>query len=221
MPKKEFKIWSDIDWFLFFLILITFAVSFYFWPKLPQKVPTHWNAIGQVDGWGPKEINLFLFPAINLVVLFLMVFIPRIDPLRKNYKDFSKEYTGLRALLVVFFTFLYSVAIYASFNVSSSIFGIVFPIGFGLFFIYIGTILPNFKKNWFAGIRTPWTLSSEKSWEKTHKLAGKLFIGAGSIAILGGVFFPIYILRVFVFVMILAGVVPVVYSYFIWKETNK
>lgn len=221
MKKEDYKglkIWTEVDWFLLFLILINFGVSLYFWSKLPQIVPTHWNIIGEVDGWGPKELNLFLLPVINLAVFFLMIFFPKIDPLRKNYQKFIREYTGLRALFVIFFTFLYSAILYSSFNPSSGVFRFVFPVGFGLFFIYIGSIMPHFKTNWFAGIRTPWTLSSEKSWRETHKLAGKLFIVAGSIAIIGSVFFSKFVFPAFIIAIVLASIMPIIYSYSVWKE---
>ncbi|MEM5813429.1 MAG: DUF1648 domain-containing protein, partial [Candidatus Aenigmatarchaeota archaeon] len=172
------------------IILLSFLFSIYFYPKIPERMAIHWNVKGEIDGYLPKAIGIFIIP-LSLVPLFIIFYsIPKIDPLKKNIECFRKYYD---IFAVLFFLFMLSFHIWIIlWNVSITINPQVFlPIAFSFLFFYLSILLGNAKRNWFIGIRTPWTLSSEKVWNNTHKLGGRLF---RIVAILSfvGVFFREY-----------------------------
>ncbi|MBU1730047.1 DUF1648 domain-containing protein, partial [Patescibacteria group bacterium] len=179
------------------IILLSLIVSIYFYPQMPEKIASHWNIQGQVDGYMSKFLGLFLMPIILIGFALLFVAIPRIDPLKANIEKFRRYYEGFIILLFLFLLSIHFQVILWNIGIKISP-NVMFPIGLGLLFFYIGVLCENAKRNWFIGIRTPWTLSSEKVWEKTHKIGGKLFKIAGVIAFVG-VFFQSYALF-FIFV---------------------
>ena len=200
------------------LALISFLVSIYFYPQAPEQVATHWNARGEVDGYSSKSFGLFVTPVLLVGVAVLFIAIPRIDPLKANIQQFRSYYDGLMILICLFLVgldcwlALWSIGIRTSPN-------LFIPAGIGLLLFYMGIVSENSKRNWFVGIRTPWTLSSDTVWEKTHRLGGKLLKAAG-VAAVAGVFFPGYSMF-FVFVPVFAVTIyTVVYSYLEYqKET--
>ena len=160
------------------------AISLYQIPCYPEKVASHWNIKGEVDGYLPKTWGLFLMPIISLVLFFLFLLLPQIDPLKENYKNFRKYYEGFMVLLTVFFFYIYSLIILWNIGVRFNMAKAMVP-AMSILFFYIGILVENAKRNWFVGIRTPWTLSSDFVWDKTHKLGGKLFKVCSGIALLG------------------------------------
>jgi len=193
--------------------LITLAV----YPCLPLKIPSHWNAAGKIDGYMSKNLAVILFPAIILGIYLLMIGLPLIDPLKKNIEKSADAYFWLRTILVSFFSAIYLFMIYAGLTGEAGI-----PINFfimpiiGLMVIAMGFLMPRFKKNYFVGIRTPWTLESEEVWDKTHQRAQKWFIGAGLLLIIAS---PFRVLGIWpIIVMILLLLWPVVDSYIIYKK---
>lgn len=202
--------------FVLTLAALSFFVSVCLYPWMPEKVASHWNIRGEVDGYLPKFWGLFLLPFIFTGVALLLIAVPRIDPLKENIKAFRKYYDGF---LILFSIFLLSIHLQVilwniGVNVSPTV---TIPIGIGLLFFYIGILCENSKRNWFIGIRTPWTLSSDRVWEKTHKLGGKLFKAAGVIATLGALF------QEYAFILILAPIIfaaayTIVYSYLEYQK---
>ena len=202
------------------IILISFITSIYLYPQFPDEVPSHWNARGEVDGYMPKFWGLFLIPLISIGILLLFILIPRIDPLKRNIKKFMNYYEGFIILMMGFLFYIYLLMIvwtlgYA-FDMNQMI---ILPIG--ILFIYIGFLLEKAKRNWFIGIRTPWTLSNDNVWEKTHKLSGKLFKALG-IIILFAMIVPDYSLWIVLISVFGVTFYLIVYSYFAYqKETKK
>jgi len=178
---------KKVEAILIGLVLVSFMVSLYFYPLMPEKIAIHWNIQGEVDGYAPKFHGLFIIPFIFTGITFLFITIPRIDPLRKNVEKFRKYYDGFIVLLSAFMVFIHLYVI--SWNIGIRISpNIVLPPGLGILFSYCGILCENAKRNWFIGIRTPWTLSSERVWEKTHKVGGRLFKACGIISIVGLLF---------------------------------
>ncbi len=178
MRKSEIIILAII---CFSLII---ALSLYQTPCFPEKVVSHWNIKGEVDGYLPKFWGLFLMPIISLAVFLFFLLLPKIDPLKENYKNFRKYYEGFMILLTVFFFYIYCLTILWNIGVRFNMARVMVP-AISIFFFYIGILVENAKRNWFVGIRTPWTLSSDSVWDKTHKLGGKLFKVCSGIALLG------------------------------------
>lgn len=208
-----------IDFVMFGMVLIAFALGIYFYPQLPAQIPSHWNAAGEVDGYMGKFWGIFLAPFIMLAMALLFSLLPRIDPLKENYQRFRSYYNGFFVLLAVFFLVIQLQVILWSKGVQISP-NVIFPIAVGLLFFYIGILCEHAKRNWFIGIRTPWTLSNEKVWDKTHQLGGKLFKIAGVVAIIGAFFGKLAF--VFVIVPVLsAAVYTIIYSYFAYQKELK
>ena len=201
------------------IILLSFIVSNYFYPQMPEKIASHWNAQGQVDGYISKFWGLFLMPIILVGLALLFVAIPRIDPLKANIEKFRKYYDGFIILFLIFMLSIHFQVILWNLGIEINP-NVIVPIGLGLLFFYIGILCENAKRNWFIGIRTPWTLSNEKVWNKTHKIGGKLFKIAGVIALMG-VFFQSYALFFILTPVILVAAYTIVYSYFEYQKEMK
>ena len=202
------------------VILTATIASAIVYPRLPEMAASHWNAAGQVDGYMPRFWAAFLMPLISVGLLLLFLAIPSIDPLKANIVKFRGYFNGFITLIIVFMLFIHGVTLawnlgYDQFNIGNAIVPAV-----GLIFIFAGVMMMKAKRNFFIGIRTPWTLSNDTVWDETHKLGGKLFIGAGIISMLS-IFFGENGIWILLPVALLAGFVPVVYSYILWRRITK
>lgn len=205
--------------FIFTLALISLAVGFYFYPQLPEQMASHWNAAGEVDGYMSKFWGVYLMPCVLIGMAVLFFLIPRIDPLRKNIAKFRSYYDGFIILMMLFMFAVYGHGLLWNLGTEIST-NIFFSIGIGLILFYAGILCQHAKRNWFIGIRTPWTLSSEKVWQKTHKVGGKLFKCAGLIAILG-VFFETYAIYFILVPTLGVTVYVILFSYFEYERGQR
>jgi uncharacterized membrane protein len=203
---------------IFGIIILSFAISIYYYPQMPEKVASHWNAEGQVNGYMPKFWGLFLMPIISAGMLLLFILIPRIDPLKSNIQQFRKYYDGFVVLIMVFLFYLHLLTIFWNSGYTFNMITFLSP-AFAILFYYSGILIENAKRNWFIGIRTPWTLSSDKVWDKTHKIGGKLFKVAGILSLFA-IFFENYAILVIVVPVIIVSIYTVVYSYFEYQKEN-
>lgn len=201
------------------LVFLSFIVSIYFYPHVPDPMATHWNSRGEVDGYMSKFWGLFFMPLVITGLAALFLAIPRIDPKRENIVKFRKYYDGFIIVLIFFMlavhlqVLLWNTGIQISPNA-------VIPAGIGLLFYYIGILMENAERNWFIGIRTPWTLSSDRVWKKTNRLAGKLFRIAGVVAVLGAFFRENAFFFILVPALFIAGFTAV-YSYLEYQKELK
>jgi len=197
------------------LVLISFIVGVYYYPFMPERMTTHWNINGDGDGSSSKFVGLFLVPFIFLSFTVILIVIPRLDPLKENITLFRKYYDGL---IIVFSVFIFSIFVQVilwnlGFRISPNH---VFPLGIGYLLFYLGVLMEHAKRNWFIGIRTPWTMSSENVWNKTHKVGGKLFKISGLMTFVA-VIFPRFILIIVIFIIVGAAY-TVVYSYLEYRK---
>lgn len=201
------------------IILLSFAVSLWFWPQMPDKMATHWGMQGQVNGYMPKFWGLFFMPLMQLVLgLFLWV-VPRIDPLKANITKFQKYYHGFIAILLLFLLAVHLQVLL--WNMGAKIDPNRFiPVSLGVLLFYTGILTEKAQRNWLVGIRTPWTLSSERVWDKTHKLGGKLFKISGIIAFIG-LLFPAHAFLFIVIPVILVTLYTYVYSFLEYRKETK
>jgi uncharacterized membrane protein len=201
------------------LIAVSLIFSIILYPAMPDDMASHWNTKGEVDDYMCKFWGLFLMPIISIGIFLLMVFLPMIDPLRKNVKKFRKYYDGFILGIVAFLFYVYMLSLLWNLGYKFSMNLAIAP-AIGILFYVIGMMMAKAKRNWFIGIRTPWTLSSDKVWNKTHKLGGKLFKVAGVLALFGA-FFAKYAVW-FILVPILVFVVYLFcYSYTEFKKETK
>lgn len=202
------------------LILLAAVSSFYFYANFPEQVPTHWNLAGQVDGYSPRGLAAFFFPALALFMYVLFLALPYLDPKKERYNQFKKIYHIFKTLIVAMMVIIYFIVGFSGlgYNISVSLW---MPVLIGLLFVIMGNYLSKIKPNWFIGIRTPWTLSSEENWNKTHRLGGKVFILGGVLMILQSLAPVKFRLALFIITltMILAGTVG--YSLFLYLLEKK
>lgn len=201
------------------LVLSTIVLAYYFYQILPDQIITHWNAQGVADDWGSKTTHVILIPAITIGMYLLFKLLPKIDPKKLNYSQFSTAYKGLQVLLIAFFTgmFIITSLVNLSYNIPI---GTVVSAIIGVLFIIIGIFMPKFKPNWFVGIKTPWTLSSEIVWKKTHKFGGYTFALAGVLFLLI-TFLPDYLYPYMFGLAILLALSSTIYSYFVYRNLKE
>lgn len=202
------------------VILVATIASAIIYPRLPEMAASHWNAAGQVDGYMPRFWAAFLMPLVSVGLLLLLLAIPAIDPLKANIAKFRSYYNAFIALIIVFMLFIHGITLawnlgYNQFNIGNVILPTV-----GLIFIFAGVMMAKAKRNFFIGIRTPWTLSNDTVWDETHKLGSKMFIAAGIVTILSAFFGEAGFWIMFPVIM-LAALVPIVYSYILWRRISK
>ncbi|AUO12956.1 SdpI family protein [Priestia megaterium] len=199
------------------ITLLTLVAWLLALPHLPATMPIHWGANGEADGFATKINAMILTVGIMVLIYFIIAFVPRIDPRKENYKYFSKTYNiVLNAVLLLFFFVNMSTILQGlGYNVPMSY---IAPIMAGLVFIIIGNYLQRVRSNYFMGIRTPWTLSNETVWKKTHRLSGKIFF-IGGLLILISAFLPDGYKSVIMWgSIVLCVAVPYLYSYLAYKK---
>ena len=193
------------------LIVLSFIIGAIVYPLMPEQVASHWNASGEVDGYMPKFWGVFLLPIISIPLLFLFILIPRIDPLKENIERFRRYYDLLVVLIMFFLFYIYVLTIAWSLGFRYSMNMALSP-AMGVLYYFMGVVLGKARRNWFVGIRTPWTLSSELVWDKTHRRGEGLFKLCGLIAVFG-ILFEDYAVFFMVGPVLLASAYLVLYSY--------
>ncbi len=202
---------------LLIFVAAAFASGAFFYPQLPDKIASHWNASGEVDGYMNKFWGVFILPVIMLVLFVMYWVIPKIDPLKRNIELFRKYYNGFWIFLFVFLLYVFGLQtswnLGLRFNFSTAIVPAV-----AMLWYAVGIIIGKAKRNWFIGIRTPWTLSSDVVWEKTHKLGSKLFKIAAFISLLGLFFKNGILVAAIVAPAVGVALITLVYSYIEYRK---
>jgi uncharacterized membrane protein len=201
------------------IILLSFAVGIYCYPQMPDSMASHWDSQGNVNGHMPKFWGLFLMPIVSVAMLLLFILLPKIDPLKQNIEGFRKHFDNFIALIILFMFYIYLLTISANLGFIFNMTAMIIP-ALGILFFYVGVLIENAKRNWFIGIRTPWTLSSDEVWEKTHKLGGKLFKISGVIAF-AGLLFQKYAFFFVLVPVIFVAIYTSIYSYIIHTKIKK
>ncbi|MFA6171479.1 MAG: DUF1648 domain-containing protein [Patescibacteria group bacterium] len=198
------------------IVILSFIVSWYFYPALPEKAASHWNAQGEVNGYVSKFWGAFLMPIIGAAVYIIFLLIPRIDPRRENIQKFRSYFDGFIVLLLLFFFYLHGLTLAWNLGSNFDMVVMLIPAFFVLFF-YVGVMLRHAEMNWTIGIRTPWTLSSEKVWKKTHLLGGRLFQLSAIISLIG-ILFPNQAIWLLLIPIIASALGLFAYSYFLYRR---
>lgn len=203
-----------------FLIFVSFASSFYFFINFPDRVPMHWNFEGDIDGYGSAFSAAFLAPALMVFVYLLFLVLPYTDPKKDRYEQFAGVYSIFKNLIILFLAILYFISSFNALGKNVPV-EILTPALVGLLMVILGNFMKQIKTNWFVGIRTPWTMSNEIVWNKTHAFGGKVFVLAGLLMMLSPLLpinfrVPTFIIAI---VVILLG--TVVYSYFAYLIEEK
>ena len=200
------------------LIAAAVALSLAVYGRLPQPMASHWGADDQVNGTISRFWGAFLMPVMALAMLGLFLLIPVIDPLKANIAKFRGLFNAFIALLMAFLLYVHVLTILWNLGVQSFRTCTALLPAIGLIFIFAGLMMRQAKRNYFIGIRTPWTLSSDRVWDETHRIGGLLFIAAGVLALIGA-FLPGLVAYWLLLGPVLASTVfVVVYSYVLWRR---
>lgn len=177
---------------------------------------SHWGVNGQVDGYSSTLFNVLLFPLLQIFLFLLFYFIPKVDPKRKNIIKFEDKF-NIFIYSILIFMLLLQVYVYL-WNIGVEIpIDVVMPLLMGGLFYIIGSMIKDAKQNYTVGIRTPWTLSSEIVWDKTHILGGKLYKVSGFLSILS-IFIPSYSFFVVITSILISTILLFIYSFIEYKK---
>ena len=203
-------------WIPMALIAAAWAISAAAFDSLPDRMTTHWNIRGEVDGWSGRTFGAFGFPGLMLVVWAFCYWLPSIDPRRENYAKFRDTYDIVVATIIGLMLIIHAAIIAASLGREVPI-AVIIPLLVGALLVLIGNLLPRARPNWFFGIRTPWTLSNDRVWERTHRIGGRAMVIAG-LLIAASAFTDPRVAAILIPVAAVAGaMVPIVYSYVVWR----
>lgn len=207
--------------FLLILILILGATlsGLILWERLPQQMASHWNAANEVDGYTSRFWGVFLMPLISLGLAVLFFVIPQIDPLRENIQHFRRIFNGFIVSIIAFLLYLHILSLVYNLGIRFPMSRLLLPAMAVLIFL-TGELLRRAKRNWFIGIRTPWTLSDERVWAETHRLGSVLFKAAAGLILLS-VFLPGSAFEVVLGAVLLAAFVPLGYSYWLYERYRR
>lgn len=198
------------------LCLLPMALGLYFYKELPDQMPIHWNAAGEVDGYASKALAVFGFPVFFATLEVLMFFVILNDPKKQNQSNIMRQlgFWSLPAIGMI----VYTATIFSGLGYDLPITTIVMIL-VGVMFIVIGNYMPKAKQNYTIGIKLPWTLDDTENWNKTHRLAGFLWV-IGGIVFLIGAFLPggAVLTLITALVMVL---VPTGYSYMLYCKKQK
>ena len=193
------------------LTVVSLLLSLTVFSSLPEQIPAHWNVHGTVDRFAPK-LTVFIFPGIIFLITILFQFMRRTDPNSDNYDKFQREYHRYTFVIGLVFFAVQIMTIAAAFRMDFNV-NLIFCLGIGSLFIFIGNLRPKTKHNYFIGIRTPWTLADEQNWFRTHRLAGKIWVLGGLIVALTALAPESFQVPVFLTILAVMVVTPFVYSY--------
>ena len=205
----KIKINKKLVLFTSILILLPSLVGCVFWNQLPEEIPTHFNLLGQADGYNHKMSAIFGLPTLMLLMHWLLLFIMIKDPKSSNI---SSKIQLLIYWIIPFVSCLSMISIFGESLGYSMMSGLLAQIFMGVVMIVIGNYLPKTHRNYIIGIRLPWTLENDKNWRKTHRLAGKIWVLGGLLLFLNS-FVQLYVYWVFFLTLFFVVIIPSVYSY--------
>lgn len=204
------------------LVLIGAMLVLALWalPQLPERIPSHWNAQGEVDDWSGRWVVL-LNPGIALVTWLLMPLLRRIDPRASNYAQFEPTFWIIVNMIVGFMAIVQVMLIGVVLGWPLPAFDRMMMGVVGLLLVVLGNYLPRVRSNWWLGVRTPWTLSSERVWRSTHRLAGRTFV-LGGLVVLAATLLPDDVRPWTIMCAIaMSALVPAVWSYVEWRREQR
>jgi len=199
------------------LILAATVIGSLLWGRLPDPMASHWNVNDQVDGYISRLWGVLMMPVMSLAMLVLFLLIPSMDPLKANIDRFRPAFNLFIVLIILFLTYLWALTIWWNLGHTDFQMSLAMLPALGLLFIYVGVLLRKARRNWFIGIRTPWTLSSDRVWDETHRIGSRLLIASGILALAGSLFgrYAFW----FIFLPLIGSTLfLVIYSYLLYRR---
>ena len=208
-------------WYPLLLALLGAGLSAAVYPRLPESMVVHWDLQGNPNGWMPRPVGALILPVMLVVLWQLFRLAPRLDPRQANYARFGEAYETVVAatLLLVLAThcIMLGMALGYHLPVRRLVCALV-----GALYLVIGNVMPRTRSNWTFGVRTPWTLTSDRVWTRTHRLTGYSMMLAGIIMLAGAFVLPADIgVIVTVGACVAAALGPAAYSYVVWRREQR
>lgn len=203
------------------IIAIMFALAAWAWIQLPagQGIPVHWNAAGEADRFGSKFEGLLLLPLITIGITLLLAVLPRISPKGENIQRSGSAYMATWGATLLLMLAVYVAGLADIFGWMTNPMGKIVQTAFGLFLIVMGNYMGKIRHNYMFGVRTPWTIASEQSWNKTHRITGKLWVLIGALTLVTAWFLSGSISAYILLVGMLGSTAfAMIYSYLVWKN---
>ena len=197
------------------ITLIPILIGVILWDKLPDQVPVHWDINGAVDGYATKTQAVFVMPLVLVAFQWVCVLVTSLDPKKQNVND---KLFSLVLWIIPIISLLCNSMVFATALGHKVSVEIIMPLFMGALFVIIGNYMPKCKQSYTLGIKLPWTLDDEENWNKTHRMAGFLWV-IGGVVIMATAFLGIF--WFFFVVLIPMVIVPTIYSYLLYKKSKK
>jgi uncharacterized membrane protein len=198
--------------------IISFILSLWFYPLIPKQMASHWDIRGNPDGYLDKSLFFLLVPGFILAISLLAYFLPRIDPRYKNIEKFKEYFENFILALLLFLLYIFLLTIAWNLGIEFQFARAMLP-ALAMLLYFIGELLKHAQPNWTVGIRTPWTLTDEKVWQKTHILGGKVFKLAALFSLLMTLL-PKLSFWLFLILVLGASLFLVIFSYWEYQKLH-
>lgn len=198
------------------LVLASLALSVWAYPSLPDRVPSHWDIAGNVNGYSSRLFAVSIMPAIVALSWLLMLVLPAISPRGFRLEQSASAFYGCTLAVTAVLVVMQFVFLRAQMTGAAPSLTLVFA-SIGVLLAVIGSFLGRLEKNFWMGVRTPWTLASDEVWQRTNRLAGQLFIAGGAATVIAS-FFPAAVVPIFIAVITVAALASVIYSYVLYRQ---
>lgn len=214
--------WRNLreDWPALLLLAASLAAGLILYPSLPPLVPSHWNIHGEVDRHSSRLWAALGLPAVTAALYALMLLTPLVDPRRSNYPRFAGAYRLIRLSLVAYLVGLHALLLLAATGRPVDVTAAV-RVATSLLFVVLGNVLGQVRPNYFVGIRTPWTLASERVWVKTHRAAARAWVAGGLVELAGAAAEPVTGFAILLAALGGATLFSVIYSYAAFRREER
>lgn len=174
--------WQMRDWVSLGLVVAAFGVALALYSRLPDPVPVHWGPHGS-NGFAPKPWGAFELPLLTAGLWLLFWALPALSPRGFELRRFDRAFSTVRiAAVCLMFTITVVALLRASDPSRERLFRTAIPFTVGAFCVALGNVFGKLQRNFYVGIRTPWTLANREVWCRTHRLGGRLYVAAGLLA---------------------------------------
>ncbi len=207
------------EWFALLCLVAGLAFGIWAYPQLPDQIPSHWNIQGQVDAYTTPAGHLGMFGGLFIGIYLLFALIPILEPRQTHLAESIYFLRLTKNLLLAFFLILFASVTLTALGLVQIDIPQIISWSVGIMFVLLGSYMGRIKSNFFMGIRTPWTLSSDTVWQQTHRLGSILFILAGVSFIVGSFLSGPFNFIVPISLTLLAALGPTLYSYWLYRQS--
>ncbi|MCW1969901.1 MAG: SdpI family protein [Anaerolineae bacterium] len=195
-------------------VIAMFIISALAYPYMGERVPIHWNIRGEIDGWGSPWVSLLTSPVIGAIMLVLFNFLPKHDPIQKDYRPFSATISRWNNAIMLFFVLLHGAVLGATLGWNIPMPQLIVA-GVGLLLAFMGNEMRRIEPNSFYGIRMPWTVNNPAVWRESHRVGGRVFVIGGLLMALTALL-PVNMLSVVLFNAIMIAMIGGTIGYSWW-----